>query len=459
MPSSPPDAPSAPDAKPDAKPPEPPASVTHFGLCLVTLAVAIGTGLWLKLRSPQLALPDTVLVLCASVAVPMIVLDVLIQRVYRRESTGLAWDRPWQPSIERTIIKVLGLLVTLAPFAAAYWCFSYYHEALFDPFYGLVQRFGPWLAVLVPVYVFFVDARMRDPRDAYWQLGRLAMGRTSDLVPKEIANHYRSWLVKAFFFPFMFAWLGNSTRSLMAADLSAIHWGNMPFDVGRDFLYWIDLLFCTVGYALSVRPLDTHIRSAEPTFLGWGVALFCYPPFFDKLFDRQYVPYEASFFGKILAGHPSLTAMCATCILTLVAIYSLATVAFGLRFSNLTHRGILTNGPYRWTKHPAYVTKNLSWWLTALPFVAFDGNAWGAVKRCLMLLVVNFIYFMRAKTEERHLSRDPTYVAYALWMNENGWLRFLNRIPGMRYVPPPEARVDNPPDPKETAAEAQAHAE
>jgi hypothetical protein len=43
---------------------------------------------------------------------------------------------------------------------------------------------------------------------------------------------------------------------------------------------------------------------------------------------------------------------------------------------------------------------------------------------------------MRAKTEERHLSRDPIYVAYATWMNDNGVLKFLNRIPIFRYKPP-----------------------
>ena len=47
---------------------------------------------------------------------------------------------------------------------------------------------------------------------------------------------------------------------------------------------------------------------------------------------------------------------------------------------------------------------------------------------------MNFMYFMRAKTEERHLSRDPVYVEYATWMNAHGWLRFLNRIPFVRAV-------------------------
>ena len=113
-----------------------------------------------------------------------------------------------------------------------------------------------------------------------------------------------------------------------------------------------------------------------------------------------------------------------------------------MRFSNLTHRGILTNGPYRFTKHPAYVSKNLSWWMISVPFVMVENNPWLSVKHCIALGIINFMYFMRAKTEERHLSRDPTYVQYALWMNEHGALRFLNRIPFMKYRPPAEIKFE-----------------
>jgi protein-S-isoprenylcysteine O-methyltransferase Ste14 len=89
---------------------------------------------------------------------------------------------------------------------------------------------------------------------------------------------------------------------------------------------------------------------------------------------------------------------------------------------------------YRFTKHPAYVSKNLSWWLASTPWVVGGGTFWEAVRRCVLLGCVNFIYFMRARTEERHLSGDPTYVAYAQWMNEHGVLAFLGRwLPALRY--------------------------
>jgi protein-S-isoprenylcysteine O-methyltransferase Ste14 len=123
----------------------------------------------------------------------------------------------------------------------------------------------------------------------------------------------------------------------------------------------------------------------------------------------------------------------------LLFIYALCTVSFGLRFSNLTHRGIITSGPYRFTKHPAYWSKNLSWWLVSVPFVSEFG--WKmALRNCCILGLVNLIYYARARTEERHLSRDPTYVAYALWMNEHGLLRWVSRwLPFTRYRAPAES--------------------
>ncbi len=152
--------------------------------------------------------------------------------------------------------------------------------------------------------------------------------------------------------------------------------------------------------------------------------------------SRQYVPYDATSFGSWLAPHPNLRWAWAIVVLGLITIYVLATIAFGVRFSNLTHRGILTNGPYRYTKHPAYVSKNISWWMVSVPFLLTDGNPLSSIKRCIALGIINFMYFMRARTEERHLSRDPVYVAYAAWMNDHGVLRFLNRIPIFRYKPP-----------------------
>ena len=94
--------------------------------------------------------------------------------------------------------------------------------------------------------------------------------------------------------------------------------------------------------------------------------------------------------------------------------------------SNLTHRGILTNGPYRWSKHPAYLAKNLSFWMISIPFV-IHGSAAESLRQCMLLCGVNLIYYWRAKTEERHLSWDPVYRAYSDWIDQHGLVARLKR--------------------------------
>jgi protein-S-isoprenylcysteine O-methyltransferase Ste14 len=90
-------------------------------------------------------------------------------------------------------------------------------------------------------------------------------------------------------------------------------------------------------------------------------------------------------------------------------------VCFGLRFSNLTHRGIISRGPYAIVRHPAYAAKNFSWWCVMLPSVLWE--IWTQRSAAPLLQVVGMvlmsgIYFCRAITEERHLSRDQEYRNY-----------------------------------------------
>lgn len=104
----------------------------------------------------------------------------------------------------------------------------------------------------------------------------------------------------------------------------------------------------------------------------------------------------------------------------------LATVAFGPLFSNLTRRGIITSGPYRFTKHPAYLAKNTGWWLYELPAFFAEGLG-GAIRRAIMLGCFSAIYLARARCEERLLSHDPVYRAYVRYVAANGILAVLKR--------------------------------
>lgn len=83
-----------------------------------------------------------------------------------------------------------------------------------------------------------------------------------------------------------------------------------------------------------------------------------------------------------------------------------ASISLGTKCSNLTNRGIVKIGAYKFVRHPAYISKNLVWWLTLAP-VLMDNNF-----AFLSMIVWSFIYFMRAITEEKHLLNDKEYQEY-----------------------------------------------
>lgn len=175
-------------------------------------------------------------------------------------------------------------------------------------------------------------------------------------------------------------------------------WSRLIFQL----LFFTDTIWALTGYAVESRWLNNKTRSVEPTLFGWMVALMCYPPFNDV--TGMYFPQVKNEAWRIISNE-SLLIACNVAMLGAFTIYVAATLAFGPTFSNLTNRGIITRGPYAWVRHPAYAAKNFAWWMEYLPYL---GN-WQNV---FSLLAWNIVYGLRAWTEERHLSRDPDYVAY-----------------------------------------------
>jgi hypothetical protein len=81
------------------------------------------------------------------------------------------------------------------------------------------------------------------------------------------------------------------------------------------------------------------------------------------------------------------------------------------------------------------------WWITGLPFLGAAGLE-AAMQACMAMLWMNGIHLLRAKAEKRHPSEDPTYVADALWVEQNSPLRFLWCIfPFIRPVPLAQAEA------------------
>ena len=226
--------------------------------------------------------------------------------------------------------------------------------------------------------------------------------------------------VKIFFVPLMtvffidqythlvrnYDWMTGPNFAFGKVNLRDVH------NVSHSVIFSVDVGLAWCGYVVSSRWIKNTLFSTEPSFLGWMMALFCYPPI-NRIPGFYYgSPGETEFFS---ITHPGAVTFFAVCSILSFAVYTSATVCFGLRFSNLTHRGIITTGPYAYIRHPAYAAKNFSWWCVMLPAVVwevFTLKEPAVLLHVIGMIVMSFIYYMRAITEERHLARDPEYRIY-----------------------------------------------
>lgn len=214
-------------------------------------------------------------------------------------------------------------------------------------------------------------------------------------------------LVKLFYIPVMTNFLVNNTQGFISLypQLKNFEWNlnvitYFGYSLVLTTIFLVDTLFFTFGYLFESSWLKNRVRSVEPTLLGWGVTLICYPPFND--FFGMYVPWGPRDYAEF--GTLTWTFAARLVVVILLLVYLWATLSLGTKCSNLTNRGIVSKGAYKFIRHPAYISKNLAWWIMAIPFLS--------VSVVLSVLIWSFIYFMRAITEERHLIQDPEYQAY-----------------------------------------------
>ncbi|MBL9071980.1 MAG: DUF1295 domain-containing protein [Sphingopyxis sp.] len=362
--------------------------------------------------------PNSAIASVLACGIPMVLWSVLVDKVHRNPSTGIDWAqrRPWRETIDISLTKLAGLWATWALIAGFYATMRYYWEGNYAFSMDLLERAAPWLLLVSIPYMVWLDRRMVEPRDGCYQFGRWMLSPGQPVDGRAIAHHFRAWAVKGFFTAFMLSIVPGNFASLVSVEMSEVLAN--PYMTGIwtiNVLYLVDVHIATVGYILTMKPLDSHIRTANPYFMGWIAALACYPPFI--LMNGGPLDYQVhgADWGYWLEGHDGLMTVWAIVLFALVAVYAWATMAFGIRFSNLTHRGVITHGPYAFTRHPAYVSKNLSWWVASLPFLVTAGGAIEAVRNTLLLAAVSGIYYWRAKTEEKHLLADPAYARYWAW--------------------------------------------
>jgi len=407
------------EAKADPRP----RSAVSTGVGMAGLA---GMTLWTAIASIyRLDGPYSAMVNVVACAVPMILWSILVDKVHRNPSTGIDWasTRTLKDTLDISVTKLTGLWLTWGGIALIYAVFRFWWTGRYANFawsIWCIEMAAPALFLLSIPYVLWLDRKLEQPKDGAWHLGAWLMGLKEPIDHKAIQNHLRSWAVKGFFLAFMLSIVPPNFGDFVGWNFARMF--DSPAVIANyciSFMFVIDVAFATAGYILTMRPLDSHIRTATPYAAGWTAALICYPPFvlMNEGGVLDYHPGSADWTWWF-AGHPWILGGLGAVLVVLTGIYAWATIAFGIRFSNLTHRGILTHGPYAWTRHPAYLSKNLFWWLSGLPFLATTTWVEG-LRNAAIMACVSGVYYWRARTEELHLGSDPAYQEYSAWMQRN----------------------------------------
>jgi len=336
--------------------------------------------------------------------------------------------------IDRLVVKrLIAFCLALGMIWATYHIVELFGTERYKPARVLMDMVLPSLILVALPYMCLVNRIERGLQDDCYQVGNLLLDRRDPINWRAIAEFFKGWFIKAFFFPLMFWELLASTayfeRSLFAEGNDVTYF----YGIVVASIYFMDVCIASAGYLATFRLFGWHIRSSNPHPGAWIFTLVCYYPFFGPVY-RALLDYKDDYiWSDWLADNPALLMVWALAIIALKICWIWSIAPFGLRFSNLTNRGIVTDGAFSLTKHPSYVSKNLFWWLIHIPFISTIGVTDG-VTSCVQLLAINAIYFIRAQYEERHLSEEPRYAAYALWIERHGIFRCLGRwLPILRY--------------------------
>jgi len=255
-----------------------------------------------------------------------------------------------------------------------------------------------FLYLIIGLPLNIVADKRQDHKPELMIRGAVSLFRNKRVSEKQ-RNAILFGLVKIFYVPLMLNFFFSNYSSVMRTD-----WQNFNFRFSYvnilSVIFTIDTLYFVFGYLFEHKLLKNVVKSVESTSLGWAVALASYPPF-NSISTRYLGWYSSDYFFLPIEWVDYLFKIL---IVLLLLLYLWATLSLGTKCSNLTNRGIVRGGAYKYIRHPAYTGKVLAWWIMGLSRLSigmiFSLSAW------------TLVYFMRAITEERHLIKDPDYQEY-----------------------------------------------
>lgn len=305
----------------------------------------------------------------------------------------------------------------------SYFIFKIFDDPLFWDYSFDSLLFSPFIILTFYYWIIFWDNQKKIIEDEY-----LLSLKDFELTNKywvKYKNFYLSNLIKIIFIPYIYGAVNLAITKILTIDFGILSTLNLI-----QFLFYFgiccDVIIALGGYVFSSKILGTETVSVDETWEGWVVCLICYPPLLSiyRFFSEQTDNY---IWTNWLQPNDFLYWIWAFLICLSWCLYWLSTLSFGFKFSNLSWRGLVNTGLYKYMRHPAYFSKNVYWWLHTVPFFGVIGL--DMLRNFLALSFVSLIYYLRAKTEEKHLLKFKEYQEYYIWIENYGlWAKIKKKI-------------------------------
>lgn len=334
--------------------------------------------------------------------------------------------------VRNTLISYVGVILGIILILFTYWFLPDNEVVQFKASVEEVKFFILCLTLLLsPIMIFLSEYFLGSKKNGTFQMGLLATLQFKKINLKTLRDGILEWIIRLFFLTL------NFVGSVMYVDLYRETMTSFSFLSGLNFvqivllfeavIFMIIMMIIIPGYLFSWRLIGTDAKKIDSTWFAWTFLLICYPPFMGKIFSDVFNYSGPNDWTNLFGNFDFLLWICGFLILFFAFIHLWAEAQLGVRSSNLTNRGIITNGSFRYTKHPVYLSKLLSWFFLSLPF--FNGATLPhSIQLGIAFLFICSIYGCRCLSEERLLATDKNYIKYALWMDKNATFSFVNKI-------------------------------
>lgn len=339
----------------------------------------------------------------------------------------------------KTHLTMLGICGYLLLMMITYLIIPEYKNEQYDYFHLTFILGAPVFILTIGFfYLPYVMKWLNTEQNAYENFGQLLVGKFNKVDKPLLSILSQSLLLRGFFIPFMVMVLFLAIEAIFKDDSIAQQLFHEDFEWSLAkasqiiltiyyFLILLDVSMGTLGYICVTKSLNADIRSFDPKFIGWFSCLVCYPPFWDIVNKTFLLTLLASLqWEAIFEGQEIVLFVWSLLIVLSGGLEAISGATFGIRFSNIAYRGLNTTGPYKFSKHPQYIAKIFHRIFVIIPFIGYiSWLNWFA--GMVGFAVLCLLYFLRARTEENHLTVFPEYVAYANAMNEKGIFRWFGK--------------------------------